>query len=358
MNDFDIINNNENNNNSNNNDDNKKSSLKLLFLMGFVIIVLIALVLFQYIKNTNNSNQENNEENLTEVNTVEVVEDESNSSDSALQVSTISDSKITPVIVPDNNIVALDISKASLERAKEGKMNVSKHIVQANEDINSIAKLYNLKVQTIISYNEIKNISGVVEGVELDIPDRNGRMYTVQSGDMLSTIATEYCPTIGWQTLQELNGLHDERLDVGDKLFIPDMSDILANPTIDTVINKFVEPSNGKIVAKYGQFISDNPYNDDISLDGILFNAIGEIKPTAKGTVIDISTNKDSGKKYIKIAHDGGYESVYGNLDKELVSINDEVTINDIIGEINSEEHLLYFAIIQGGIPLDPESFF
>ncbi len=357
MNDFDIINNNANNNNSNNNNNNKKSSLKILFLMGFVIVILIALVLFQYIKDSTSSNQDDKNEKLIEVNTVEVVTQQTSSLEED-QVSSISDSKITPVIVPDNNIVAMDISKASLERAKEGKMNVSKHIVQSNEDINSIAKLYNLKVQTLISYNEIKNISGVVEGIELEIPDRNGRIYTVQSGDMLSTIATKYCPTIGWQTLQELNGLYDESLDVGDKIFIPDMSDILANPTINTVINTFIKPSSGSIIAKYGQFISDNPYNDDISLDGVLINATTSINPSAKGTVVDISTKKDSGKKYIKIAHDGGYESVYGNLDKELVSINDEVTISDVIGEINDEEQILYFAIIQSGIPLDPESFF
>lgn len=343
------------------NKNNKKS--KSARIMSFILILLIivsAIAGYYYIKElkTDNTNINNPKTKQTSIETIEnTINEEQLQPTTEISSTNISDTKVNLGIENiDDDTIALDISKVKSDKAKEGAVQFVEHIVQSNEDLNSIAKLYGLKVQTLISINEIKNISGVTEGVILSIPDRNGRFYVVQSGDMLSTIANKYCPNLGWKTLQEINGLTDTRLDVGDKIFIPDMSEINANPAINTSLNKFIKPSNGIIIAKYGQFMEDNIYNDDISLDGILIRTNSIIVASAKGSVVDI-LNKN-GKKNIKIAHDGGYVTIYGNLEATQLSIGDDVDINTEIGTVFPSDNILYFAIIQGGIPLDPESFF
>jgi len=342
---------------------NKKS--KSSRIMSFILIILIIVSViagYFYIKElkTDNSNISNPKTKQTSIETIQnenPVKPETVLPATELPPTNITDAKVNLGIENlENDNIALDISKVKSNKAKEGAVKFSDHVVQSNEDLNSIAKLYGLKVQTLISINDIKNISGVTEGIVLSIPDRNGRFYVVQSGDMLSTIANEYCPNLGWKTLQEINGLTDTRLDVGDKIFIPDMSEINANPAINTSLNKFIKPSNGNIIAKYGQFMEDNIYNDDISLDGILIRTDSIIVASAKGAVVDI-LNKN-GNKNVKIAHDGGYVTIYGNLETTQLSIGDDVDINTEIGTVSPSDNILYFAIIQGGIPLDPESFF
>lgn len=337
---------------------NNKNSNRLIVVLFFILLILCLVAGYIYI--TNNNQSKNNEssqiEKVEDKKTIIETIDTNNENSEDIDIKNISESDVSPVL-EDNEASpqAMDISKVKAAKAAEGAVKFNDHIVRANEDLNSIAAIYGLKVQTLISINEIKNISGVVEGVSLRIPDRNGRYYTVKSGDMLSTIANEYCPNLGWKTLQEINGLSDTRLDVGDKIFIPDMSDIIASPAINTASNKFIMPSDGTIVAKYGQFMEDNPYNDDISLDGILIKTSNPIHSSAEGVVVDKYNYNN--KKVIKLSHEGGYESLYGNLQSTDLTIGQDVSIQDIIGELSSDK-ILYFSIIQSGIPLDPESFF
>ncbi|MGD1821184.1 MAG: LysM peptidoglycan-binding domain-containing protein [Pleomorphochaeta sp.] len=336
-------------------DNGNKKGNKLILVLFFILLVLCLVAGYFYI--TNSSNKNSDETNVAVQSSIEtIVPDDEKEFEN--EVANISDSSITPVVDEEtnNNAMALDISKVKAARAAEGAVKFVNHVVTSDEDLNSIASLYGLKVQTIISINEIKNISGVVEGVVLKIPDRNGRYYTVQSGDMLSTITNEYCPNLGWKTLQEINGLADTRLDVGDKIFIPDMSDIISNPTISTTANKFNLPTDGSIIAKYGQFFEDNKYNDDISLDGILIRSNNPIYASSSGVVVDIITANN--RMSVKLSHEDGYESIYGNLSNTELRIGDEVSEKSIIGKLSTSDNILYFSIIQSGIPLDPESFF
>ncbi len=174
---------------------------------------------------------------------------------------------------------------------------------------------------------------------------------------MLSSIANKYAPNLGWKTLQDLNGLADTKLDIGDKIFIPDMSEVNANPAITTALTQFIMPtSSGTIVAKYGQFIENNPYNNDVSLNGILIRANSSIVASSKGVVVDIQNR--NGKKVVKLSHEGGYETVYGNLSSTNLSIGRQVESKNEVGKVAEDDNILYFEIVQSGIPLDPESFF
>ncbi len=344
---------------------NKKKNSNRLMIFVFIILVILCIIAgYYYIVSAKNtiSSPTSEESSISEKSTIETIEPQTDSNITlASDNATISKTNVSPVVSDtneDDTTIALDISKVKNVKAQEGAVQFREHIVVEGEDLNSIANLYGLKVQTIISINEIKNISGITEGVVLSIPDRNGRYYIVQSGDMLSTIASTYCPNLGWKTLQEINGLTDTKLDIGDKIFIPDMSEVNVNPTIKTSVNQFILPTtSGSVIAKYGQFMENNPYNDDISLNGVLIRAnSANVLASAGGVVVDIQNV--NGKKKIKLSHEGGYETIYGNLKTTQLKIGDEVTTSDTIGQLDDNDRKVYFEIIQSGIPLDPESFF
>lgn len=341
-----------------------KSGNRLMILILIILIILSIIAGYYYITSVKNSSSVSTESSVesvdtqSKIETIDPVVDSTSPTNTSVSTTTISQTNVKPVTTATgDNTLALDISKVQSAKARDGAVKFTQHIVGEGEDLNSIAALYGLKVQTLISINEIKNISGIQEGVELSIPDRNGSYYIVKSGDMLSTIANTYCPNLGWKTLQEINGLTDTRLDIGDKIFIPDMSEINANPAINTALNNFLMPTeSGTIIAKYGQFIENNPYNDEPSLNGVLIRTSSSIKAAAEGVVVDIQNKND--KKIVKISHKGGYETIYGNLESTTLEIGDEIGAESIIGKVSHQDNTLYFEIIQSGLPLDPESFF
>jgi murein DD-endopeptidase MepM/ murein hydrolase activator NlpD len=278
-----------------------------------------------------------------------------------LSTSNFENASVKPVVSPvKESLVAKDLSNAKNAKILEDAVQFQNHIVMDGENLQSIASLYGLNVQTIISVNSIKNIAGVTTGISLSLPDRNGQFYIVKKGDMLSTIVNEYSPTLGWKTLQELNGLSNTKLDVGDKIFIPDMSEVALHPTMSKAVTKFIIPINAKVVARYGQGIEDNIYDDGINIDGILLSGAGDVQASSDGKVLDIGV--DNNTSFLIIAHKESYESVYKNIKNIDVEIGEEVKAGDKIGEVDvvgeKQQPLLYFAIRQSGIPLDPESFF
>lgn len=221
------------------------------------------------------------------------------------------------------------------------------HVVQGGEDLHSIAEQHGLKVQTLVTINEIRNVQAVTEGTSLKIPDRDGRYYTVREGDMLSTIVRTQNLPIGWMTLQELNGLPNERIYVGQKLFIPDTSSNASTQYTDIAPIQFVKPASGAIASSFDQESS-----------GVRIRTSGgePILAAADGEVADTGFEADGQSRYVILSHEGGYRTSYHNLSSVEVSGGSSVAQGEPLGR--SLEPYLFFSIEQLGIPLDPEQFF
>ncbi len=265
---------------------------------------------------------------------------------------------VAPVatVAPTNTTTARDISQASRPQSQSGSIKYTQHIVEEGEDLNSIAELYGLKVQTIISVNKIRNIAAIVVGTELSIPDRDGQLYTVQDGDMLSTIARKYNPDLGWKKLQELNGLKSENIRVGQELFIPDPVAAAAGVVTVSAVS-FNEPLKGAVLASFGQRY------EGVQLDGILMRADAGSAVTAsqRGAVIDAGNSDDYGR-FVVIQHDEGYKTTYAYLETVTVRVGMEVEQGSVIGSIGTssrfDEPTLFFRLEQNGIALDATLFF
>lgn len=230
------------------------------------------------------------------------------------------------------------------------------HTVREGEDLPSIAEAYGRNVNTIISVNRIMNIAAIQPGVQLRIPNMDGQLYTVQQGDMLSTIAYKFNPELGWRNLMDINSLTSENIYVGQELFIPSMADAGTAAVLQDSSLTFISPVKGSISASYGEVYSGN------MLSGILITCPegSQVLCAADGAVVDLGTDDNYGK-FVIIQHDQGYKTTYAFLNSVSVTIGNEVKQGDVIGTVSASTTFtsptIYFQIDQSGIALDPSLF-
>lgn len=242
------------------------------------------------------------------------------------------------------------------------------YVMQAGDTLESVAAGNNITIQTLISINQIKNLSAAMEGTKLRIPDRNGRLYTVEEGDMLSSITKKFNLSMGWKTLQEINNLKAETIFVGQQIFIPDETTVQSISHAASGIDFKSPLRGGKTTGYYGQSVVDPVSKSTIYLEGVLIGASdgAVVAASSSGTVMDVaySTGNMAGF-FVRISHDGGYSSYYYFLDQDSikVSVSDKVDPGDPLGTISASSSpfgtpALYFKIEQNGIMLDPNQWF
>jgi lipoprotein NlpD len=272
-------------------------------------------------------------------------------------------------VVPDFSQVSTAQSLGNAAKPSyEDQVQYQEYTLGKGETLETVASKFGITIQTILSVNQIKNPSAVVEGTKITVPDRSGRLYTVEEGDMLSSITKKSNLSMGWKTLQEVNGLKGESIFVGQKLFIPDETAVESISFAASGI-EFKSPlKGGTMIAYYGQSQLNPSTKTTEILNGILIAGSEGAAVTAasSGTVMDTAYDATGSQGYyVKISHDGGYNSYYCFLDMNSikVGVSDKVDIGDEIGSISSGSSpygspTLYFKIEQNGIMLDPSVFF
>jgi len=236
------------------------------------------------------------------------------------------------------------------------------HEVGEDESLESISEAYEVSRETILSVNAIKNLSSIKAGVVLRIPNRDGQLYTVQSGDSLSIITNRFNPTLGWKTLQELNGLKSEVIYPGQKIFIPsarvDDDGSLAS------YDRFIRPSDGRITGLYGQTVVYGTSEEIVVLQGIWVEgkAGSPVNASATGVVVDAGNVPDGMGRFIVMSHENGYKTTYAHLDQIIVKVGDQIKQGEPVGYMGSTGSIgktsLYFSIEQDGTALNPANFF
>ncbi|GLB58035.1 M23 family metallopeptidase [Cytobacillus sp. NCCP-133] len=103
------------------------------------------------------------------------------------------------------------------DRAKENPGEQAIHVVKPGETLWEIAEQYNLSVDTIANFNNIKE-NKILEGQKLKLNSENLKQYMVRNGDSLTLIATSNQTTV--QEIKELNNLHSDTIQVGQLLII------------------------------------------------------------------------------------------------------------------------------------------
>ncbi|MDD3366778.1 MAG: M23 family metallopeptidase [Sphaerochaetaceae bacterium] len=236
------------------------------------------------------------------------------------------------------------------------------YVVQEGETLDSLVETFGISRETILSVNAIKNLSAIKAGLSLRIPHRNGQLYTVQEGDNLSIITNRFNATLGWKTLQEINGLQSEVIFPGQKLFIPsaqaDDDGSLAS------YDRFVRPAEGKIAGLYGQPVVYGNSEAIVVLQGIWIEGSpgSDVKASGTGVVVDTGNIPDGKGRFVVLSHENGYKTTYAHLEQVLVKVSDQVKQGETLGTMGKTGNIgrtaLYFQIEQEGTALNPANFF
>ncbi|MBN1698314.1 MAG: M23 family metallopeptidase [Spirochaetales bacterium] len=234
-------------------------------------------------------------------------------------------------------------------------LSMKQYTVKKNDTLSGIAAGFGVTIDTIISYNKIKSVFRVLEGMTLLIPNKSGIPHTVRSGENLSRIAEKY--NVALEDILDWNNIASSIIKPGEVLFIPGagMNTYELRKVLGTL---FVFPARGRISSRYGNRI--HPISGKRHFhNGIdIANSGGTpVRAALDGRVQKTGYSNVYGK-YVIIKHAMGLQTFYGHLRKITVVKGDMVNQGGILGEMGntgySTGNHLHFSIYKNGDTVDP----
>ena len=264
---------------------------------------------------------------------------------------------------PAGSLIHRDVAPADSSSAEAAwdavpDLSLRSYLVRADDSLSEIAHRFGIDLDTLISFNAIRDVSDLQEGVELTIPNASGLSYSVRSGDTLSDIAARH--GVRLTELMEWNDLPSSALGVGQELFIPGAS--LPMNARNAVLGRlFLKPVPGRVVTPFG----DHPdpvtgirrFHDGIDIE----HAAGTpVAASMAGRVGRVGVNGTYGR-YLVLVHADGYQTLYARLSQAHVVAGALVAQSQVIGTMgapgDSTSSHLHFAIFKAGQPVDPSRY-
>lgn len=232
------------------------------------------------------------------------------------------------------------------------------YTVKSGDTISSICLKYGLSnVGTLISVNNIKNVRSLAAGQKLKIPNYDGIVYTVRTGDTLEGLSVRYDVTV--ETILDVNDLPSDQIMPGNILFVPGGK--LDNETLQNALgNSFISPLSAsyRISSYYGT--RADPFTGVTSSHTGIDLAVAKgtpIRASKGGTVITAGWSNTYGN-YVIISHSGGYQTLYAHMTKYTVKKGQVVNQGELIGYVGSTGYStgphLHFSVYKNGNLVNP----
>ena len=249
-------------------------------------------------------------------------------------------------------------AESSLDTALVESLAVVSYTVKPGDTLSEISQRYKLNLDTLISYNNIRDARSLKEGLVMQIPNRNGLKHTVRRGEYLGGIAQKY--DVALNSLLDYNNLDSSVIQPGQDLFIPNarLSSFERNRVLGHL---FVYPTGGRITSRFGTrndpFTGVRRFHNGVDIA----NQAGTvIKAAMEGRVAMTGYNSNYGK-YIILTHPEGFQSLYGHLASFSVQKGQKVNQGQAIGKMGNTGYStgshLHFSIFKRGEPVDPFSY-
>ncbi len=229
----------------------------------------------------------------------------------------------------------------------------------------SISQRFDVKMTSIISANNLKEISRLSIGQKLKLPITNmdiakaegysqeaaaeDIIYYVKKGESLWSISREY--NVKLESIIAANSIADaSKISAGQQLRIPNVLRTRSN------ICNFIWPVRGRITSPYGVRVlyGRKEFHAGIDIGGPTGT---NIVAAESGRVSYTGYMRGFGN-VIVLSHDGGYSTVYGHNLVNLVKKGQYVKKGSIIGKVgrtgNATGSHLHFEIRLSGKPVNP----
>ena len=263
------------------------------------------------------------------------------------------DQDLYRMLIPEEAPPAVAPSTAMLSST----LKVSPYKAQPGDSISQIAQKFKVDLDTILSWNNIRDVRSVRPGTVLGIPNTDGLRYTVRRGDTLQQIARANGLTLN--AVADWNSLPSSVISVGQVLFLPGVH-MPTNELNRILGNLFIYPVRGKISSPFGlrpdPFTGVKRFHNGVDI----VNAPGTpIVAAMAGTVEDVGFNNNYGN-YVILRH-SGYQTLYGHLSRYVVARREKVQQGEKIGELGTTGYStgphLHFSIFRNGEAVDPLAF-
>ncbi|AHH08227.1 M23 family metallopeptidase [Borrelia anserina] len=259
----------------------------------------------------------------------------------------------------DNHLFGVDTNNYKATVKKPFVLKVVEHKIRPGETLSHIAARYSITSETLISYNNIKDVRSLRPNFVINVPNMKGILYTVEKNDSLSSIANKY--NVPKVEILDANNLDNEVLYLGQKLFIPGgrmAKDLLRSALGET----FLFPAQGVITSGYGY--RRDPFTKTISFhNGVdIANAANTpILAAKEGVVVTVGFSVGGYGKYVIISHNNGFQTLYAHLGSFAVKVGQRVSRGQIIGRMGSTGHStgnhLHFTIFKDGKTGNPMKY-
>jgi len=210
---------------------------------------------------------------------------------------------------------------------------IVEYVVESGDTLSSLSVKYNISLKTILWANELTSKSVIKLGQKLIILPVTGVIYNIKEGDVLGEIAKKYNGKIS--EITSFNELSDEGdIFIGDILVIPDGE-----------MPKTSKPASYAYIPIGSSYFICPHINCYITQGLHWYNAIdfgakcGErINAAAAGVVQRVRYGWNGGAgNYVTILHPNGVVTMYGHIQKSLVTPGQNVSQGDSIALIGGK---------------------
>jgi murein DD-endopeptidase MepM/ murein hydrolase activator NlpD len=230
------------------------------------------------------------------------------------------------------------------------------YTIKKGDLIGNLALDFGLYQGTLISVNSIKNTRTIQIDQVIRIPNQDGILYTVNSGDTLEKIAEKHKADV--TEIKIANELFSDSIHSGTDLFIPGAKlDSITQAEVNGDL--FAWPIRGRISSGYGYrsspFTGVRQFHSGLDISSPSGTPVRAAMP---GRVSAAGWDNSYGN-YVLISHHSGYRTMYAHLSVIRVKSGAYVGTGERIGDVGSTglstgPHL-HFTVYKNGRTVNPQ---
>jgi murein DD-endopeptidase MepM/ murein hydrolase activator NlpD len=228
--------------------------------------------------------------------------------------------------------------------------------VARGDTLSDIADAFNVTLDSVVSFNGIRNARSLQPGKILKVPSMSGILYTTKAGDSAASVAA--ANEVSADRVAEVNGIPvGQAIEKGRQIFLPDAR--LASFTLREISGDlFRWPARGWISSWYGW--RRDPFSGNRSFHNGLDIGVDSGTPVCSamdGVVAETGYNSGFGN-YVIISHHAGWMSLYGHLQTILVKEGRRVSSGQRIALSGNTGYStgphLHFSVFKNGRTVNP----
>lgn len=227
------------------------------------------------------------------------------------------------------------------------------YTIVPGDNIWDLSRKFGLRIDTLVSFNRIKEVHKLWPGQQIKVPNMNGILKVLEPSDELKDILFDY-------RVKETEVLYlSNTFSNANTIFLAGAGFSLSERA-EKLGMEFLAPlKKFRITSLFGWRIhpvyKTRKMHQGIDLGG---NSIGTPVYAAMGGRINFAGSSFGYGNLVIIKHRKGYESRYGHLDKIYVRSGQQVAVGQPIGTVGntgvSTGPHLHFEILQSRKRLDP----